>query len=85
MDTTLNPHQMHITTTVSEIAKSQTVRAADIFLIGPLMIYGGCMLAKYKMQSINRPLGLAMMAIGIGTIFYNGRNYLANQRTLTQL
>jgi len=51
--------------------KSQTVRLADVFFIGPLMIYGGARLRADK------PLwGWTLALLGVGTIIYNGRNYL---------
>lgn len=49
--------------------KAQPIRLLDVFVIGPLMIYAGT-------QSKPPWLQTALVAIGIGTMFYNGRNYL---------
>lgn len=48
--------------------KAQWVRLADVFFIGPLMIWGGL-----KIKGVG---GYTLAALGAGTIVYNGRNYL---------
>ena len=53
-------------------SKGQLARAADVVIIGPTMIYFGI-----KAIAINLFLQAFMIAIGIGTIIYNGQNYLA--------
>ena len=50
----------------------QSVRLADVFLIGPIVIYAGF---KIGLKSW---LGMALILIGLGTIVYNGVNYLKN-------
>jgi hypothetical protein len=55
--------------------KSQAVRLADVFLIGPLMVWGG-----YELKKSNRTAGNALMALGVGTALYNGYNYRQIQR-----
>lgn len=51
--------------------KTQTIRLADVFFVGPTMMLGGYYLAR------SRPLlGLTLGALGIATVLYNGRNYL---------
>ena len=53
--------------------KSQNIRLLDVFAIGPLMIYGGLKLRKVK----NNELAGSLLALfGLGTILYNGRNYI---------
>lgn len=53
--------------------KNQQVRLLDVFLLGPFMVWFGV-----KAQNIG-PLPKALMVIsGIGTIVYNGNNYLKN-------
>ncbi len=53
--------------------KTQYIRLADVFLIGPLMIY----FSQAKDYSdISKG---AMLAFGIGTILYNGYNYLQKE------
>jgi len=55
--------------------KPQTVRLADVFLIGPLMIWGGLKLSdEYPL------LGGTLATAGVGTILYNGKNLLRVQR-----
>jgi len=51
--------------------KAQWIRLADVFLIGPMMVYFGV-----KAEKVPATLRLAMIAAGAGTVIYNGRNYL---------
>lgn len=50
----------------------QIVRLADVFLIGPFLIYAGT--KKHLAKSIR----LGLIGIGVGTILYNGYNYMKN-------
>ena len=51
--------------------KSQRVRLLDVFVIGPLMIWGG-----YALHDAGRSMsGPALALFGLSTIIYNGRNY----------
>ena len=61
---------------VNEISKTQAIRLADVFFIGPVMIVGGRRLARRGDQLIGDTLAL----LGIATIFYNGYNYVKNRR-----
>lgn len=56
--------------------KTQTIRLADVFFVGPVMIYGGLKLAR---ETENRLLGNVLALLGAATIVYNGRNYLKLQ------
>lgn len=60
--------------TVKEISKSQSVRLIDIFLIGPFLIYTG------TQSKISKTSSTLLIGIGAATIFYNGKNYLANKK-----
>jgi len=51
--------------------KTQWIRLADVFAIGPLMVYGG-----YRLSSREKVLGWLLAALGVGTVAYNGKNYL---------
>ena len=51
--------------------KTQNIRLADVFAIGPLMVWGGM-----KLREDNPLLGPALAALGVATVWYNGRNYL---------
>lgn len=53
--------------------KSQLVRLADVFVFGPLMIAA----ARSQRSTYFRT---ALTLIGLGTIIYNGANYLQNVR-----
>ncbi len=60
------------------VSKTQAIRLADVFFIGPVMIYGG-----YRLRALDNPLlGLTLIVLGGLTIAYNGKNYLANERLL---
>ena len=52
--------------------KTQAVRIADVFLIGPLMMWGGIEL----LEGGHRARGGLLAALGVATIGYNARNYL---------
>jgi hypothetical protein len=51
--------------------KAQPIRLLDVFVIGPLMIWGGHALdgAGHKIA------GPVLATMGLTTIIYNGRNY----------
>ena len=53
-------------------SKTQFVRLLDVFVFGPLMVAAGRSHSSAYFSS-------ALMLIGIGTIVYNGVNYLQNQ------
>ncbi len=53
--------------------KSQLIRLLDVFVFGPLMI------AAASSQR-SKYFRTALTVIGIGTIIYNGANYLHNVR-----
>lgn len=53
--------------------KTQEIRLADVFFIGPLMIYAG------SQKKISPFVDNALIALGVCTIVYNGRNYLLNR------
>lgn len=56
-----------------EIKKSQWIRLVDVFALGPFMVYIGV-----KESNLNEMERWGIILAGIGTIVYNGRNYLAN-------
>ncbi len=56
--------------------KSQAVRLLDVFVFGPLMIQA----AKSQKKEYFRT---ALTVIGIGTIIFNGWNYLINEKKKT--
>ena len=54
--------------------KAQEIRQLDVWLIGPLMMWGGLVLSGRS--SKESPLaGDALFLTGIATILYNYRNY----------
>jgi hypothetical protein len=55
--------------------KPQTIRLYDVLVIGPVMIWGG-----WKLLDEQPFLGSFLLASGMGTIVYNGRNYLKVER-----
>ena len=52
-------------------AKAQLVRVADVFLIGPLMMYGGI-----KGENLETWARLGLLVFGAGTVAFNGINYV---------
>lgn len=58
--------------------KTQLIRLADVFLIGPSMVYGGYYLSTRPMKR-DKVLGLFLLGSGIATVIYNGRNYYLNE------
>jgi len=55
--------------------KAQQVRLFDIFVLGPLMVWGG-----WKLQGEYPLAGQTLLLGGVGTVLYNGRNYMRIQR-----
>lgn len=58
---------------VEPVSKTQAIRVADVFLVGPAMIFGGRKLATKRSS---RMLGWSLVIFGVATVLYNGRNYL---------
>ena len=56
----------------SEVTKGQAIRLVDVWLLGPALVY----VATQQRRSDYR---LFLLAAGIATIVYNGRNYLLNK------
>ena len=56
-----------------EIKKSQKVRLWDVFILGPAMVYIG---VNNKLKPWEKAI---LIGGGLGTIYYNGRNYLRNK------
>lgn len=56
-----------------DIAKPQNIRLADVFLLGPFSIWFGM-----KADEMPAWARVAMVAYGVATIGYNGKNYLEN-------
>lgn len=52
------------------LEKAQGVRLFDVLLLGPVMIYAGTQLKR------NKNLGLFLSLSGLGTIAFNGANYV---------
>ena len=60
-----------------QIGKTQAIRIADVVLIGPLMIAAGLR------RPLKAPWSTILVVSGIGTIIYNGRNWLAQRELET--
>lgn len=58
---------------IVEVQKSQITRLVDVFAIGPIMIYAG----SYK--ALPAFIRFALIVIGVSTIYYNGKNFIANE------
>ena len=57
--------------TTNLTVKSQWVRAADVFFIGPLMIAGGVAMSRND----RHVWGTLLSALGLATIAFNARNW----------
>ena len=53
------------------IIKPQTVRAADVLVIGPTMMY-----VAAKAKGVSPLAKLLLFGFGVGTVLYNAHNYL---------
>ena len=62
--------------TVTEVSKSQNIRLLDVFVIGPVMIYGG------SHKSLPGWVRVSLIGMGEATIIYNGKNFLENRSNL---
>ena len=51
--------------------KTQTIRLLDVFVIGPLMVWGGL-----QLKDESPVLGSVLAFFGATTVLYNGRNFL---------
>lgn len=65
----------NLPSTIEEMQKSQAIRLWDVFFLGPFLIH----IARKRLSGPGRSI---MMASGILTIIYNGRNYLDNRKKL---
>ena len=57
-------------------SKGQAIRLFDVFLLGPWVIWLGAR-ERGQLSELERA---ALVAVGSGTIVFNGRNYLRNAR-----
>jgi hypothetical protein len=55
--------------------KTQTIRVADVLVIGPLMVWAGL-----KLRAEHPVAGSALALMGAGTVVYNGRNWLKHRK-----
>ena len=60
--------------TCQEVSKAQWVRLADVILIAPFLGY-----IAYSSKGLSDAQKMALYAIAVGTLWYNGKNYLATQ------
>jgi hypothetical protein len=51
-------------------SKAQGVRLADVFVIGPMMMYGG-----WKGEGLHPIARIGLLVFGFGTSVYNGVNW----------
>ena len=62
--------------TKEEISKSQFIRLLDVFIIAPFIIY-----VAYRNKSLTDWEKIGLYIIGVATLYYNGKNYLKNNKT----
>lgn len=68
----LTPEQTFVH--LQRMEKAQAVRLFDVFVLGPAMIYIG------TQNRFSKPLDAMLLLSGIGTIIFNGYNYLQIRR-----
>jgi hypothetical protein len=66
------------TQTVNEFQKSQAIRIVDVFVIAPICVYAGL-----KAKGIPKIINFSLVFIGLATFYYNGKNYLINEKNIT--
>jgi len=65
-----------IQTTAKEVQKSQTIRLIDVYVIAPILIYGGIQYRKV----LPKWLSISLIVIGGCTLYYNAKNYLETKK-----
>jgi hypothetical protein len=63
------------TQTINEYQKSQAIRIVDVFVIAPICVYAGL-----KAKGIPKIINFSLVFIGLATFYYNGKNYLINEK-----
>jgi len=61
-------------------AKGQSVRVADVIIVGPLMIWAGTEASKAAKTDLGQSAGGALAAMGVGTMAYNAVNWARIKR-----
>jgi hypothetical protein len=61
--------------TIDEFQKSQYIRLIDVLIIAPICVYAGL-----KSKDLPKSISYSLIAIGIATFYYNGKNYLINNQ-----
>lgn len=56
--------------------KSQQVRLVDVFVLGPFLAWAG-----WEDSALPNWARFALFLSGVATIWYNGRNYIAIEKT----
>lgn len=67
------------TSTIEEYEKSQIIRLVDVFFIAPVLMY-----TAYKAKDLPKSLRMIVLIIGLGTLLYNGKNYLKNRQNASR-
>jgi hypothetical protein len=65
------------TQTINEYQKSQAIRIVDVFVIAPICVYAGL-----KAKGIPKIINFSLVFIGLATFYYNGKNYLINEKNI---
>ena len=64
---------------LNSVVKTQKVRQLDVWLLGPLMVWGGLALAG-RVPRESPVAGTILAVCGVLTILYNGYNYRTIER-----
>lgn len=68
------------TQTIEEYQKSQNIRIIDVVFIAPVCVYAGI-----KAKELPNWIRVSLVAIGVATFYYNGKNYLINKNSEKQM
>ena len=72
------PSQVNELERISQIRKGQNVRLFDVWLLGPWLVYLALRPGR-RLSDIERA---ALVAVGVGTVVFNGANYLKVEQEL---
>lgn len=68
--------------TYQEISKTQKLRLLDVWAFAPMAIGAGVYVSKRSTSQAEDLFSVGLIGMGIGTLLFNGKNYLAQRELL---